>query len=765
MKLKLNLLLAGLFVLLLTSMAFAGELRVDVEGGKEILKERNLDAEFSKSFDSQRQKGEIVFTDDSTPIKLMNVTLLQNTYLCNDFCTAVMEIHRIDPSSLSSKVVEKVSKFEDSSYFYFDFDKNDGAAPGLKSIQYYLGLPNTELKTAKNGTRWTVVSWDYTPISYPDDIISLTGNYRIKLVGEKVLSPFNHLDWKPTFFGIQVEELANWSSSSTQGRPERNVTLISPANSTNLTAGNLWNFSCSAVNPAAGVVNVSFWNNASGTWRLNQTITYNASNRTEYGHGIPIDTNFGTTAAKLGQKIEIGNTSDVYLYSVNKSSNDGSTQAFILNISNGDTIASCNFVGDVCRFNSTVRLPNGTTYNLIFNSTGAVSRFKYDSGPGTPYPINFSYLRLTATYPNDDIHDIWTLTSLNYSNVAPARPIANFTLPITQNVNNTFVWACQAFDEDQDFGWSKSNFTARLENVKPNLTILSPADTVSSASIDIQINASDNTGLGYCFFNITRGATLEVANTAIPNCSQVSTTVSGDATYVLWVFANDTHNNVNVSNMTFTVSGDGGGSPSPGGGGGGGGDSPAVVVVGGKSIFSMETEPEGSSKYELEIVPGSQRTKSVLLKNLGTSALTIDLSCKGDLCQYFELEEDSVSLPVGLDIPTRVSFTIKAPGNLKDGKYVTNIYGVARGFSNFDGIITVESNVGHLGILSEILNKLGSAKLIGESSSIPYWLILVIGSVTSFVFTYLLLFQFKGFRTGLSTITAIVGGFLTVFFL
>lgn len=110
------------------------------------------------------------------------------------------------------------------------------------------------------------------------------------------------------------------------------------------------------------------------------------------------------------------------------------------------------------------------------------------------------------------------------------------------------------------------------ENIMPNLTIISPNESFNTITyIPVNITAADDYALEYCYFNVTRGASLEVANTRINNCVNSTFTVSGDANYVVHVCINDTSGNQNCSSASFstinyvpppsaTVSGGGGGS-------------------------------------------------------------------------------------------------------------------------------------------------------------------------------------------------------------
>lgn len=110
------------------------------------------------------------------------------------------------------------------------------------------------------------------------------------------------------------------------------------------------------------------------------------------------------------------------------------------------------------------------------------------------------------------------------------------------------------------------------EYINPNLTINEPNTTYNAITyIPINITAVDDWQLNYCYYNITRGASLEVANTQIAYCNYTTTTVSGDATYIIHICVNDTSGNQNCSSATFKTTNYISPPVVPGGGGGGGG--------------------------------------------------------------------------------------------------------------------------------------------------------------------------------------------------
>jgi hypothetical protein len=99
---------------------------------------------------------------------------------------------------------------------------------------------------------------------------------------------------------------------------------------------------------------------------------------------------------------------------------------------------------------------------------------------------------------------------------------------------------------DVDINW--------LEYINPNLTINAPNQTYTAiTNVPLNITTEENHEFDYCYFNITRGASTEVANTEILDCNYTTFTVSGDANYIAYVYINDSSGNANYSSASFTI--------------------------------------------------------------------------------------------------------------------------------------------------------------------------------------------------------------------
>ena len=171
---------------------------------------------------------------------------------------------------------------------------------------------------------------------------------------------------------------------------------------------------------------------------------------------------------------------------------------------------------------------------------------------------------------------------------------SNFNHSNNSMVIGSFNFQVYANDTNNNINHTE-NLTFHFDAVNPQLVINEPVNetTLTSNTVDINITATDDNSTSACYYNITRGANLEIANTYFSDCKNTSTAtavVSGDATYVINIFMNDTADNVNISASTFTVDT----FVEGGGGGGGGGRINGGIEI---PVVGLQ-EIEGSKSYD-----------------------------------------------------------------------------------------------------------------------------------------------------------------------
>jgi len=125
--------------------------------------------------------------------------------------------------------------------------------------------------------------------------------------------------------------------------------------------------------------------------------------------------------------------------------------------------------------------------------------------------------------------------------------------------------------------WGLNNsYVVLIDDSAPNITIIQPTGTKTSLSNSYNVSVDELSSFDFCTAWVMRGASVEVANTtqSCPNGTSGyvsgSVSVSGDANYIFWFFANDTLGNSNVSSSNFTVDTSTPSNPAGTTGGGGG---------------------------------------------------------------------------------------------------------------------------------------------------------------------------------------------------
>jgi hypothetical protein len=429
-----------------------------------------------------------------------------------------------------------------------------------------------------------------------------------------------------------------------------------------------------------------------------------------------------------------------------------------------------------CTQNTNFSIPRSGTYNLSIYAND--TPYNQSSITSVNFIVSLEAPAIVLDYPGQDkwFNDLsdfsvkFTANDLNamafcdvYGNWTGSwtknRTILNpnsgqqYSTSTGRLSNGNYMWNVLCNDTTTQ-SWAESNQTFRVDTIYPNVTISSPSGTITSRIFNINILATDNYNVSYCFYWVTLGASTIIANTQIPDCISQTGVVATDADYVIHVCINDTAQNNFCVTSPFTV--DTSTPSNPGGGGGGS----IVIVQGNGSLWTMETDANGGL-YELVMVKGSSRVKTILFQNKGNKIINLALSCKGDLCDNIKLADMTIGLPTGLEIKTKSSFEIDIPSDLADGTYVSNI--IATDQDGNEGLITVQTQVGGLGIISEFANKIISSKNI-SGIGVPYVIIFIFSWLVSSFLTYIIAFTKKDGGKAISTIIGFVVGLIVLFF-
>lgn len=111
-----------------------------------------------------------------------------------------------------------------------------------------------------------------------------------------------------------------------------------------------------------------------------------------------------------------------------------------------------------------------------------------------------------------------------------------------------YLWNVLCNDTINNFGLSATNFTVTIDETKPNIVIAHPQNTsYNSVSRSLNFTATD-TNLESCWYSDNLGIT----NNTLTNCLNTTYTASQGSTKII-VYANDSANNLNSTNITFFV--------------------------------------------------------------------------------------------------------------------------------------------------------------------------------------------------------------------
>lgn len=171
------------------------------------------------------------------------------------------------------------------------------------------------------------------------------------------------------------------------------------------------------------------------------------------------------------------------------------------------------------------------------------------------FPVNNSayitpYINFSVQAGDTNLQSCWYSNDSGTTNTSIASPCNNITgIKWGEGNNFVLVWVNDSAGNEN---YNSVNFT--INTATPVIVINSPQSTESSINFKVNITASASSGISYCSFWITRGASLEVANTSINLGTYTENTiVSGEANYNLHIYCNDTLGGETTTAKAFSV--------------------------------------------------------------------------------------------------------------------------------------------------------------------------------------------------------------------
>lgn len=188
--------------------------------------------------------------------------------------------------------------------------------------------------------------------------------------------------------------------------------------------------------------------------------------------------------------------------------------------------------------------------------------------------VNGSYFNVLATGLTQEEPSSWNWTS------------NNFTIPKVSSSLGNWTWNVTTVDNTTKESTAYTGLFGIIDRNTPNIANL-PSGNKTSLTIDLQVSVSDDIEISKgrsCRYNVTRGASVEIANTWVTCNNNTEFTVSSDTTtYAIGYLVNDTSNKLKHASSTFYVDVSQAPSTPPVTGGGGGGGSTIQEIT---QVFS-----------------------------------------------------------------------------------------------------------------------------------------------------------------------------------
>lgn len=530
--------------------------------------------------------------------KLMDIELKENTETCTQNCYAIKDIILYENGSLVDDIVFKTlqqdgSWVEQSIRWYKFYIKQPVEEIVVNDYDISCIInPQTQIKKCEfvvigNHTELTP---EWIPYQFGD--LLPAGTYTLKLIGEK--RPTRIVDWIIQSQGIWTTDWATWGNISLGDTAE--VRLISPAD--NSIAYNKYiNFSGYAnVTGGAELVNISLWNNATGTWHRNETRyiktyeNWSVDNAYFSGGSAKWDVDF-TTDDGLQYWILISESYlNIHVVSDNDGEHEYATYLVTANGTEGNFDSDRSFADiDIFSFSYSrtalnhnyflVRIGDAPVYNFYAEMVGTIVT-RTDIGRIQVRKYNSSYLGSRWYNRTSAVWSAWTVvpsgtgTDLNFRcmanngngggssmncNVGDVR-FGNYTgiydIPqlfnrtINPLLNNT-KWNMQGCDTDNVCGFAPSNYTLIRDTTPPASTITSPAEKYNFGKVGqllyLNWSVSDLGGVNSCWYEYNN------VNTTV-NCTANTTTfaIVSPTVKSLKFWANDTLGNINYAETNWS---------------------------------------------------------------------------------------------------------------------------------------------------------------------------------------------------------------------
>lgn len=536
-------------------------------------------------------------------------------------------------------------------------EQNSGYGGGLgtdgmeadSSGNFYI-LNNKEVyKSSDSGVTWSLINESFTPYSNDgcEMLIDSNDNFFVAdCTGRIFSSPDSGVTWEEgvdmsVASSADVKGLADFSQSSSLSFQVRNCSSDDCSDGSWESVGDLssinkvsryFQFKVDFLSPDLSIT--PFLSSVEIDYDLVNTapslVLVSPQDGQSYGYNESLELNFTVLDAddNLDSCWYVLNSGDIVLISgclnttidVPEGEN---TLVVYANDSLGEEVS------DSAVFNVAVGSPTivlNSPVNEKYFSSGEIE-FTY-----TPTDVDLDYCELWGNFDGE--------FKLNQTEESPVSGSANtFSLNLGEG---SYLWNVRCVDSEENFAFN-GNKTFYVDFTNPVILISQPIGTKTSRTgISLAFSVEDDSPLN-CFYSIFRGETIEKSNTSV-SCDSTSTiSVTVDADFVLYLYANDSAGNLNYETSEFSVdtSTTPVTPPSTGGGSGGGGGRVSVGNVTTTSINLLIPE------LKVIVYKGEEKNIKISVTNKGIKALNkCKVSASGDLENLIE-SNDLITIAAG----------------------------------------------------------------------------------------------------------------------
>jgi len=383
-----------------------------------------------------------------------------------------------------------------------------------------------------------------------------------------------------------------------------------------------------------GQHNVTVWANDSSGNEASDTVTFTIdSTAPTVSITYPTNTTYCVNVSDLNYTIN--EAGGVCWYSIDSGTTNSSTVS-----------ARTNFTG-------VTSSEGGNSWNVYCNDSFGNEAsdsvdFAKDTGDPTisiVYPLNTSY-SINVSNLNYTISEsggkAWYSIDSGVTNSSSVSAGTNFTSVTSSEDSNT--WNLYANDSCGNEASDSVVFT--VDSTPPNVTINYPTNTTyTAASINFNVTAVDETGMGSCWYSLSSGTANNTMTNSVTNDYTHTNSSVPNGGYLMNAYCNDSSGNLNDSeSISFAINV---ASSSDGGGGGGGSGGGGKIIP--KKDFYVDKE-----KIDADV----KKEYTVTIRNTENQSQSFNIFISEELKDLVSISNEDFTLGPNKEKTIKVSILV-----------------------------------------------------------------------------------------------------------